>query len=170
MIRRPNQAHFSLDRTINTGTSLLRITLSATLPMAKRVMPPRPCVAMAIFTNSIFRPRRRFSSFVVTSRHGVIRKSAGLVLTCPPLTFKYAPRRPRVAILQQGFSPLIVSKPAAGPKEKVRFEFYMKIGGTGFNLSPANFENQPAHPTTALIFIVRCDHQSWGLYQNVSSG
>jgi hypothetical protein len=42
---------------------------------------------------------------------------------------------------------------------------YMKIGGTGFNLSTANF-HEPDLPTTAPIFIVRCEHQSWGLHEN----
>ncbi|MEE4314178.1 MAG: hypothetical protein V2J11_06750, partial [Desulfofustis sp.] len=42
------------------------------------------------------------------------------------------------------------------------------IGGTGFNLSPANFQNQPAIPTTAPVFIVRCDIPSWRLLGNTS--
>jgi hypothetical protein len=37
----------------------------------------------------------------------------------------------------------------------------MKIGGTGFNLSPANFQ-KPDLPTTTPIFIVRCDVPSGG--------
>ncbi|SHH66437.1 hypothetical protein SAMN02745124_01311 [Desulfofustis glycolicus DSM 9705] len=41
--------------------------------------------------------------------------------------------------------------------------FYIKIGGTGFNLSPADFKKPTGPSDQEPIFIVCCDVPSWGV-------
>ena len=57
----------------------------------------------------------------------------------------------------------------SGPKASRQAMDGLSAGLGGLTIRPqrsSRREDQPAHPTTVPIFIVRCDLRSWGLYEN----